>query len=160
VNPVDVLKYGHLTFLNALSGVPRAEWETPGVCGVWSVKNIVAHLASYELVLIDILGGFLEAGPMPYLDRYRAGQAFNDAEVDARRSLNAGETLAEYNDAQARVMSLIPRISEDVVRRPGTLPWYGEEYALDDFICYQYYGHKREHSAQVNVFRDELNRRA
>jgi proline iminopeptidase len=28
------------------------------------------------------------------------------------------------------------------------------EYALDDFIVYNYYGHKREHSAQIAVFRD------
>jgi hypothetical protein len=40
--------------------------------------------------------------------------------------------------------------------KPGTLPWYGPEYALDDFIVYSYYGHKREHSAQINVFRDQL----
>jgi hypothetical protein len=30
------------------------------------------------------------------------------------------------------------------------------EYALDDFIVYQYYGHKREHCAQIAVFRDKL----
>jgi hypothetical protein len=51
-------------------------------------------------------------------------------------------------------MGLITGISAEMRQRPGTLPWYGMEYALDDFIVYQYYGHKREHMAQVNVFKD------
>jgi len=29
-------------------------------------------------------------------------------------------------------------------------------YALDDFLVYAYYGHKREHSAQIAAFRDRL----
>jgi hypothetical protein len=33
---------------------------------------------------------------------------------------------------------------------------YGKEYALDDFVVYMYYGHKREHGAQVAGFHDRL----
>jgi len=29
-------------------------------------------------------------------------------------------------------------------------------YALDDVIVYMYYGHKREHNAQIAAFRDRL----
>jgi hypothetical protein len=44
-------------------------------------------------------------------------------------------------------------------RQNGALPWYGAEYDLEDFIAYSFYGHKREHTAQINVFRDALARR-
>ncbi len=30
--------------------------------------------------------------------------------------------------------------------------------ALDDFLVYAYYGHKREHSAQIAAFRDRQDR--
>ena len=43
-----------------------------------------------------------------------------------------------------------------LLREVGTLPWDGEDYALDDFLVYGYYGHKREHSAQIAAFRDRL----
>ena len=56
----------------------------------------------------------------------------------------------------ARTMALIADIPAEVLRQPGTIPWYGDEYALDDLIVYQYYGHKREHMAQVDKFRDEF----
>jgi hypothetical protein len=55
-------------------------------------------------------------------------------------------------------MTLAARISADVYRQNGTLPWYGSEYDLDDFIVYTFYGHKREHSAQIAAFRDWLAR--
>jgi hypothetical protein len=53
MNAVDILKYGQLTVLRTLDGLPESAWETPGACGVWSVKEIIAHLASYEQVLVD-----------------------------------------------------------------------------------------------------------
>jgi hypothetical protein len=132
-------------------------WETPGVCGAWSTRDVVAHLASYELVLVDILSGFTGGGPAPCLDRFKAlGAAFNDAEVEARRGQTVKETLDELDAAHRRTLELVAGIPAEAVRRPGTLPWYGEPYALDDLIAYLYYGHKREHGAQIAAFRDRL----
>jgi uncharacterized protein (TIGR03083 family) len=157
MNAHDVLKYGHLTLLGSLEGLPEAAWDSPGVCGSWSVKDVVAHLASYELVLVDILSGFTDGGPTPYLDRFKEpGGGFNDAEVEARRGQTVRETLEELNAAHGRTLDLVARIPAETTRQPGTLPWYGDPYALDDLIAYLYYGHKREHSAQIAVFRDRL----
>ncbi len=155
MNAADVLKYGHRTVLRALDAIPESEWETGGACGWWSVKNIVAHLASYECVLVDILNTYLGGGPTPYLDKYM-GSDFNDSEVARRTDLTPAETLAEFNTAHAEVMSLITHIPAEKARAPGTQPWYGMEYSLDDLITYMYYGHKREHSAQIAVFKDTL----
>ena len=67
------------------------------------------------------------------------------------------EVLGAYNDAHAQVMSMVTQLPSETLRQPGTLPWYGEVYALDDFLVYAYYGHKREHSAQIAAFRDRLS---
>src|SRR5688572_25977458 len=156
MNANDILKYGNQTFLESLDNVPQSEWDKGGVCGVWSVKDIVAHLASYELVLCDILGGFLGDGPTPHLDKFKEGRAFNDSQVAMRKGKSSTEVLAEYNTAHTEVMSQIAQIPAEKLREAGTLPWYGMEYSLDDFLVYTYYGHKREHSAQVDAFRDKL----
>ena len=161
MNAVDILKYGNRTFHMTLARIPREEWTTPGVCGVWSVKEIVAHLASFEEVLVDILGSFLSIEQTPTLDRYlQRGMAFNNLAVAERQGQSSQEALAEYDRHHGGVMSLIPRIPVEQLRQPGTLPWYGAEYALDDFLVYQYYGHKREHSAQIAVFSDVLEQKA
>jgi len=51
---------------------------------------------------------------------------------------------------------MVAQLSSEMLCQNGTLPWYGEVYALDDFLVYAYYGHKREHSAQIAAFRDRL----
>ena len=157
MNATDILKYGHRTVLQTIEGFPEAAWEEAGACGVWSVKDIIAHLASYEEVLVDVLSGFVRRLPTPYLDKFtEPGGQFNDTEVERRRGRTVREVLDEFNDAHAQVMSLAAQIRPEQFRQTGTLPWYGLDYALDDVIVYMYYGHKREHSAQIAAFRDRL----
>jgi hypothetical protein len=157
MNASDILKYGHGTVLQSIEGLPESAWEAPGACGVWSIKDIIAHLASYEHVLVDVLTTFVSSSPTPYLSKFTdPGGNFNDPEVAARKGKSVYEVLGEYNDINAQVMSLAARIPAETFRQTGTLPWYGMEYALDDFIVYTQYGHKREHSAQIAAFRDRL----
>ena len=155
MNAVDILKYGHQTVLQTLNSFPATAWDTTGACGEWSVKDIISHLASYELVLVDILTGFIHKGQTPALDKFiEQGGRFNDYEVNQRKVKTLQEVLQEFNETHAITMSLIPAIPAEVLRQNGTLPWYGMDYSLDDVIVYMYYGHKREHSAQVAAFQD------
>ena len=157
MNASDILKYGQGTVLQAIEGLSETGWETPGACGVWSIKDIIAHLTSYEHVILDVLSSFVSSEPTPYLSKYtEPGGGFNDAEVDARKGKTVKEVLGEFDDTHAQVMALAARIPVETFRQAGTLPWYGMEYALDDFIVYTQYGHKREHSAQIAAFRDHL----
>jgi Mycothiol maleylpyruvate isomerase N-terminal domain len=157
----DVLKYGNRTLMSAIDGLTAEDCAPGGVCGWWSVKDIIAHLASHELVLGDALTGLLEVGPTPILDLYLSDwESFNDAQVDLRKGLSYAQTLDEYKQAHERVMALVVRLSEELLHKSGALPWYGAEYDLEDYFAYGYYGHKREHSAQINVYRDTLKARA
>jgi hypothetical protein len=157
VNVLDILKYGHQTLLKSVAGLPEPDCEVSGVCGVWSVKDIMAHMTSYEHLLAEVLNTFLGAEFGPYMSEMaQTGDAFNDVQVERRQNRSMAEVLAEYNDAHSQVMELAARIPAETYRANGTMPWYGAEYCLDDYIVYTDYAHKREHSAQVNVYRDQL----
>jgi hypothetical protein len=157
MNAGDILEYGHGTILQSVDGLPDAAWETGGVCGVWSTREIVAHLASYEQLLVEVLSGFTGGGPTPYLEMWcEPGMGFNDKQVALRKDASPADVRAEYTGAHERVRARVAEIPADTFRRTGTLPWYGAEYSLDDFIVYTYYGHKREHAAQIAAFRDRL----
>jgi len=127
MNAPDVLMYGQLTLLAGLDGLPDEDWETAGVCGVWSVRQIIAHLASYEAAIADILQSFVDpAAPTPTLDRMKADPAgFNDDEVAVRAPLSCMDTLAELTREHERVLDLAGKIAPETYREPGTLPWYG-----------------------------------
>lgn len=161
MNALDILKYGHLTVLRAIDKLPEPDWHTGGVCGVWSVKDIIGHLAVYELILEEVMTGFLNQGDVaqPNLNKMTAqGNAFNDNEAALRKDYTVEQASREYMDAYARVAALAPEIGPEKYREAGTLPWYGMEYALDDYIVYAFYGHKREHCAQIDAYRDRLRR--
>jgi len=108
-------------------------------------------------VLVDILSTFTRSGPTPALNTFlELGGQFNDSEVNHRKKKTIQDVLAEFNDTHTQVMSLIVALPAEMLRQSGTLPWYGREYALDDLLVYMYYGHKREHSAQIAAFGDRL----
>lgn len=159
MNLDDVLKYGHQTVMNSINGLDEADCQVAGVCGFWSVRDILAHLSSHELALLDVMNTFLGKAPTPTLDNYLAqGYTFNDLEVDKRKGMGYAEILHEYESAQAQVRELAARIPLEQRRQAGTLPWYGAEYDLEDLVAYSNYGHKREHCAQIAVYRDTLSR--
>ena len=161
MNARDVLHYGQHTLLGSLSMVPDDYLDLPGACGVWSIRDIVAHLASYELVLVDVLASAENDVPTPMLDRFQSqGEAFNDSEVDLRQDRSTADLLVEIEGAHQRVMDLVTALDPTLLSQVGTIPWYGTPYSLDDLIVYQYYGHKREHSAQIEAFRDARSREA
>jgi hypothetical protein len=158
MNADDILKYGHDFVMRHLAHFPEGEWETPNVCGWWSTKQIIAHLASFEHLLVDVLNAQLGAEPRPTLQRmFEIGPArLNDVEVAERDGWTAQETMADYRETCEQTMALLGRIPLSARRRAGALPWYGAEYDLEDYIVYTFYGHKREHTAQVNVFLDRV----
>ncbi|MBK9053831.1 MAG: DinB family protein [Chloroflexi bacterium] len=158
MNAYDILLYGHKTVQDSLGGLDEGQMFTSGVCGVWSVKDIMAHLASYEKLLVDILNSLIDDGPTPTLQRMLeyGPYGFNDVEVGEREGVSLADVLAEYHDTQAQTLLLIQQIPLATQRQKGVLAWYGADYDLEDFLVYTYYGHKREHTAQMAVFRDNL----
>jgi Mycothiol maleylpyruvate isomerase N-terminal domain len=153
MNADDVFRYGHLTVLGAVDAFPNVHWETSGVCGVWSAKDVIAHLASYELATADAFAGILGEEPSETLGLLLSrGEAFNDSQVEQRRAQTVEETLAEYTQAHECAAEMLTRIPLEQRRQPGILSWYGAEYDLEDLITYMSYGHKREHSAQIAEF--------
>jgi hypothetical protein len=157
MNANDILKYGDSFLMQALDGMSQEYWSIGGVCGHWSVKDILAHLVSYEYMLTDVLN--LVAGintPATYYERLMSEEAFNDQWVMDYTERSAADVLAEYQKLHAENMALIAQVSMEQRRRLGGVPRYGDVYDLEDFIVYSFYGHKREHGAQINAFKDTL----
>jgi hypothetical protein len=160
VNSPDILKYGHRTLMHEIEGID--EWDTPGVVGTWTAKDLLAHLASYEHLIAEVLHSLLDAkSDSPTIQQMGelGHDAFNDAIVAASRDKSLAQVRADYDSAHEQVKTFGGQVSAETLRQPGTIPWYGTDYSVDDFIVYTQYGHKREHSAQFAAFKDQMKRR-
>ena len=155
MNAAEVLDNSHLMIIQAVDNLPELEWDIPNACGVWSVKDIIAHLTSYEHVLVDIFNTFLGHEPTDYIYKFiHNGAQFNDEEVEKRKYDLAFQVLGEYNDAQVEAVSLLAQIPAEKVAQPGTMPWYGLQRCLADVISI-FYDHACEHCAQISAFRSK-----
>ena len=134
MNADDVFRYGHLTVLGAVDGFPDVHWETPGVCGVWSAKDVIAHLASYELATAEAFAGIQGEEPSETLGLLLSrGEAFNDSQVEQRRGQTANETLAEHTQAHDRAAEMLARIPLEQ-RRRGALRFVDDD-ELAEFLA-------------------------
>lgn len=158
MNAADIIKYGNLTVLDSIKDLDESDQDQSGACGEWSIKDILAHITSYEHLLADVFGTFLGIDATPTLDRIRNDpNTFNDLEVGIRKKKSFEDILKEYNFAHDLVIERLKKIPERTLTKIGMLPWYGKEYSLDDYIVYTNYGHIREHTAQIELFRSSLS---
>ena len=157
MNAGDILNYGHQTVLKAIDGIPYEAWETSGVVGIWTLKDVVGHLASFEQVLTEILTSLKDTSVgTPTLEQFINHPDFNNSQVALRKGHTPAQVQAEYQDWHQQVRSLVAGLPEARFKEVGIVPWYGAEYDLEDFLVYTYYGHKREHSAQIAMYKKRL----
>ncbi|HEX6484325.1 MAG TPA: DinB family protein [Ktedonobacteraceae bacterium] len=156
MNASEQLEKSNLLVIQTVDDLPEAAWDMPGVCGNWSVKDIVAHLASYEHIVVEVLSIFQKDQPTPSILKFLdQPDQFNAAEVAARKYHTAQHVLDEYQDTQVEATSLLMHIPDEEVQRRGTMPWYGEDACLADFI-HRVYEHTQEHCEQIARFRQRL----
>lgn len=152
----QVLEQSHALFTGAVDDLTEAQWDTPNVCGEWSTKDVVTHLASYERLLLDILRTFQGDALTPYVRSFLAdGAAFNRRMVEARKYETAQQVLNAYQDAQVQTTSLLQQIPEEKTREPGTMSWFGAERCLADVVAMMC-AHTKEHTDQIIAFREHL----
>lgn len=159
MDPLGMLRYGQQRVVDVVKDMPDQAWDTPGVCGFWSTKQIIGHLIGWEYYLEEFLAPF--AGkpiPTPHIDDYKRLDegAYNDKYGTSAASRTPTDLMDEFNTAYQRVMALASLISNETWHRHDSLPW-SDKNDLEDFIVYGYYGHKYEHAAQIGVFRDKLS---
>jgi hypothetical protein len=145
----DVLRYGQREIETLLLRFEPADFGRTAL-GVWTAKDLIGHLGAFEVRFAEILALFVGEEPATSL-RTAPNETFNDDQAAIRADWPADDVLAELRGAHAAVMALAVRIPDERWREVGTIPWYGPEYSLDDFVVYNQYGHKREHAPELGA---------
>ncbi len=154
----EQLENAHLLVIETVDNLPELEWDVPMSEGGWTVKDCIAHLASYELVLKDVLRTFADDAPQtPYLTRYiQHNDDFNREELSARANHTAQQVIDEYQEAQTDTTGLLARIPAETLEKKGTLPWFGQDRSLSDFVRDRS-AHIQKHCEEVTAFRNREN---
>ena len=149
MNVIDVLMYGQRTILRTMERYRPEDWSRTAL-GVWTSKDLLGHLGAFEVRFADVLATFADAPVVSGLLEADP-RTFNDDQAAIRAAWTIEQITDEFLTAHERVMTHARVIPVDRWREVGTIPWYGLEYALDDLVVYQMYGHKREHDPQLSA---------
>jgi len=153
VNPHDVLRYGERTFRSAIDGLEPSDW-TRIVAGVWTPKDVVGHVSAIQWLAVSALATFAgeEAAPAPH--ELADDFDFNMGQAAVRAAWPVERVVEEFESVQAELRRLARKVDDETWRRVGTIPWYGADYSLEDYVVYRIYGHIREHATHLGMATD------
>ena len=96
------------------AGMTGAEMQQPGVVGEWSVKEVIAHITSWEEEALTHLPTIL-AGRRPpkYSVKYGGIDAFNAQMTEQKKNLSLSDVLQQQDDTHRRLIDYVQRAPEE-----------------------------------------------
>jgi len=120
----------------------------PGVTGVWSVKDILAHLVAWEKLFMEwyqigVQGGSSTIEPVGMCRT--AMDALNQQIYEVNRWRSLDEVISEFHSSHQQVVAVIEGISEGDIFAQDRFTWTGS-LTLADYIA----GNTCNHYAWAN----------
>lgn len=129
----------------ALDGLSDEEMLAAGAVGEWSVRDLMAHVATWEEEALHALPIIVQGGKLPRYASQGGIDAFNARQQEAKRSMSLDRLREEMAATHQRFLALIDRIPESVYATEGR---FLKRLRLDT------YGHWRIHTADVLRWRE------
>lgn len=131
------------------SGLSDAQLMEPGVTGPWSVRDILAHVTTWEEEALKHLPLILEGGRPPrYSVRYGGIDAFNARMTEEKRSMSLAEVRPHLAATHRRLVDFIQSLPAD---RLADDRRFRRRLRLDT------YGHYPLHAEAIRRWRGEAS---
>ena len=107
------LEKAWLDFQQSYAGLAERDLHWHGVTGTWSVRDIIAHVTTWEEEALTHLPLILKGGTPPrYSVRYGGLDAFNARMTEQKRSLSLSEVREQLAATHDRLIEFIQRVPE------------------------------------------------
>jgi hypothetical protein len=118
----------------------------PNVTGAWSIRDLIAHVTTWEEEALKHLPAVLEGRRPPrYSVTYGGIDAFNALMTKKKESLSLAELFEQQGEIHRRLIDVIERTPEDQLKS-GTR--FRHRLRLDTF------GHYPKHAAAIRRWRE------
>lgn len=143
---LDKLERAWADLQASFAGMSEAQMTTPGVTGDWSVKDILAHVTTWEEEALRMMPVILENKTPPrYVDQYGGLNAFNAQMSAQKRDLPLAEVLAQLDATHRRLIEYVQRAPDDQITRETR---FRRRLRLDT------YSHYPEHARAIRAWRE------
>jgi hypothetical protein len=132
---------------DSYAGVPDSRLVQPGVVDDWSVKDILAHVTTWEEEALRHLPLVIAGGTPPRYAAQGGIDAFNARATETGRRLSLAEVLRRRDETHARLVDFIRSQPE------GS---FGGQTRARRRLRLDTYGHYPEHTAAIRAWRERL----
>ncbi len=129
--------------LAAAALIPPEERTSRPVCGHWTLKDVLGHVADWEWVGEEGLR-HVAAGRPPGVEHIEDIDAWNQAHAEARRDQPWEEVWADLHAAREALLEALEGMSQADLARSFPFPWGQEGTAYQWAVVYL--AHDREHA--------------
>jgi hypothetical protein len=131
----------------------------PGVTGVWSVKDIIAHVVEWETLMQAWLDMIIYQGKIPV---HLAGKEqpnwvdpVNEQIYAKHKDLSVDEVKLAFHDNKQVVFDYIRKLPEEALFDTSRY-FYRENLPLWHIVAANTYWHYAEHTPDIDVFLNRL----
>jgi len=132
-------------FKESYAGLSDSQLTEPGVTGDWSVKDILAHVTTWEGEALTYLPLIIAGGRPPRYVRYGGIDAFNAKMTEEKRGLSLSDVLRQLADTHGRLIEFVQRTPEAHFTRETR---FRRRLRLDT------YGHYPQHAEAMRNWRE------
>jgi hypothetical protein len=94
-------------------GLSEAQLTEPGVMGEWSVKDILAHVTTWEEEALKYLPLILTGGRPPRYTKFGGIDAFNAQIAEQKRDMALSEVLKQLEETHRRLLRYLQSVPEE-----------------------------------------------
>jgi Protein of unknown function (DUF1706) len=134
------------TLGESYAGLSDPRLAEPGVTNDWSVKDILAHVTTWEGEALKHLPVILAGGRPPRYARYGGIDAFNAKMTEEKRGLSLSEVLRQLEDTHGHLIDFVRRTPEAQFTRDTR---FRRRLRLDT------YSHYPQHAAAIRAWREQ-----
>jgi hypothetical protein len=129
------------------TGLSDSQLTEPGVTGHWSVKDILAHVTTWEEEALQYLPLIIEGGKPPrYSLQYGGIDAFNAQMTEQKRGLSVSDVLRQLDETHRRLIDYVQSVPEEQFTRETR---FRRRLRLDT------YSHYPKHAKAIREWREQ-----
>jgi hypothetical protein len=142
------LESAFAAFEESFAGLPDVVLVQPGAAGDWSVKDVLAHVSTWEEEALEHLPTIAVGGTPPRYAATGGIDAFNARAAERNRELSLSDVRRMLEASHRRLVEYLLRVPSDLL---------AEETRFRRRLRVDTYGHYRLHARHLREWRARLS---
>ncbi|MCP4543284.1 MAG: DinB family protein [Chloroflexi bacterium] len=139
----------------AVKGLSEEEMTQVQVEGVWTIKDVLGHIASWEEICLEPLRPYADGKPFQVAD-VKDYLASNEGLVAGKQDTPLDAIVDELNTIRQELAATVSKLSVEQWERTVIFPW-GDEGTVAELLD-ELYEHELEHLNAIQLWRkDQAN---